>query len=60
MEIINEKPLQEIQEYKKQEVEKATADIWEAIVNVGADLVNAQLEIAELKNEIAILKGGAN
>ncbi|BCZ48414.1 hypothetical protein psyc5s11_44810 [Clostridium gelidum] len=58
MEIINKKPLQEIQEDRKQEAENATVDIWEAIAAMGADLAEAQSTIVDLKNEIATLKGG--
>lgn len=58
MDIINEKPLQQIQEDKKQEVENATADIWEAIANMGFDLAEAQSTIEDLKAEISTLGGG--
>ena len=53
MDIMNKKDISEIQEGKKQKVEEATADIWEAIATMGADLAEAQLKIAELE-----LKGG--
>jgi|GEM_PF-3505813 len=55
MDITNKKPVSEIQEDKKQEVENVTADIWEAIATMGADLAEAQSKIAELENT---LKGG--
>lgn len=59
IEIINPKPLAEIREEKKKEIEKATAGIWEAIANMGTDLAEAQAEIEKLKNEIKTLKGDA-
>jgi hypothetical protein len=58
MDIINQKPLQEIKEDKKQEIEKATVELWEAIAAIGADLAEAQSTIANLQNAIATLKGG--
>lgn len=53
MDITNKKPLSEMQEDKKQQVEQVTSDIWEAIATMGADLAEAQLKISELE-----LKGG--
>lgn len=51
MDIMNKKDISEIQENKKQKVEEATVDIWEAIATMGADLAEAQSRIGELESK---------
>lgn len=58
MDIINKKPLQQIQDDRKEKNAIANADIWEAIAIMGEDLSEALEKISTLESKVAILEGG--